>query len=399
MDATHGMKLAGRLGVVLAAGLISVWAISCGGGDGGNGNGVTPPPETGNISGAVETTDGTGVSGATVQASKTGATTRNATSGSDGSFGFENLETGTWSLDLTPPEGFEVAPGQSIPASVTVSADQTANVTLNVREKLGAIAGTVQDDAGDPVAGATLTLSFPDGSTATAESGSDGAYSFTDLDEGEYTVAIDPPSGYEVPQGEPEEQTVTVELASTTTVDFTVAPAAGTGSVSGTVQNGTMPIAGAVVTLTSGGGTDRTVETGGDGEFRFRALEPGGFTLTVEPPEGTALGSNEADQKDVTVEADVEAEVSFQLVHVVELTGNNTFSPSSLTVETGSTVRWVNVTTTFHTVTPDGHSEWTRTETQAIETVLEVTFDTAGTFEYFCEPHQAVGMEGEIIVE
>lgn len=396
---TRTRRSAARIGVLLLAGLVSAWAVACGGDD-GDGNGVTPPPETGNIEGAVQTADASGVAGASVEASKSGASTQTATSGSDGSFGFQDLETGTWALDLTPPEGFEVDPGQQLPASVTVSADETSSVTLLVREELGAVEGRVLDDAGDPVEGATLTLTFPDESTESTDSDADGAYAFTGLDAGDYSVAIDPPAGYEVPEGEPVEQNVTVELGATSTADFVVAPAAGTGSVAGAVLNGSMPIPGATVTLASDGGTERTAETDGEGAFGFTALEPGDYTVTVEPPEGTDLAAGETDEKAVTVNADQEAEVGYQVVHVVELTGSNTFSPSSLTIQTGSTVRWVNVTNTFHTVTPDGHSEWERVETDtAAETVLTVTFDTAGTFEYFCEPHQSVGMVGEIVVQ
>lgn len=384
--------------VLVVAGLVSAWAVACGGD--GNG-GVTPPPddETGSIAGTVETSDGTGVPGADISASMSGASTQQATSGSDGSFGFQDLETGTWSLDMTPPDGFEVDPSQNLPASVTVSADQTSNATLLVRQERGAVQGTVVDDQGDPVSGATLTLSYPDGSTETAESGSDGSYGFTDLDAGEYTVAVDPPAGYAVPEGEPEERTVTVELGATATADFTVAPAPGTGTVSGSVANGTMPVAGATVTLSSTGGAQRTVETDAEGSFRFRALEPGDFTVSLDPAEGTALATDEAEQKDVAVTADAEAQVEFQVVHVVALTSNLTFTPSSLTVETGSTVRWVNESDIFHTITPDGHDQWTRATTQQQEVVMEVTFDTVGTFEYFCEPHQAQGMTGEIVVE
>lgn len=85
-------------------------------------------------------------------------------------------------------------------------------------------------------------------------------------------------------------------------------------------------------------------------------------------------------------------------VVTVELV-NFRFSPSSLTVSAGTKVRFVNTTTTFHTVTPNGHSAWTRTETSQVETVLEVTLNSAGTFAYFCEPHLSTGMAGTITVQ
>lgn len=85
-------------------------------------------------------------------------------------------------------------------------------------------------------------------------------------------------------------------------------------------------------------------------------------------------------------------------VVTVELV-NFRFSPSSLMVNAGTRVRFVNTTNTFHTVTPNGHDAWTRAETSRVETVLEVTLNSAGTFAYFCEPHLSTGMAGTITVQ
>ncbi len=86
-------------------------------------------------------------------------------------------------------------------------------------------------------------------------------------------------------------------------------------------------------------------------------------------------------------------------VTVINLTGALTFSPDDVTISPGTTVRWVNQTNLEHTVTPDGHSEWTEWETTASGQEFEHTFGTTGTFEYFCEPHLANGMTGVIRVE
>jgi len=85
-------------------------------------------------------------------------------------------------------------------------------------------------------------------------------------------------------------------------------------------------------------------------------------------------------------------------VDTVRLTGSS-FEPSSLTVRTGRTVVWVNTTALVHTVTPDGHSRWTSRTTSTPEEVLRVTFDSAGTFPYYCEPHRSAGMTGRIVVQ
>ncbi len=83
---------------------------------------------------------------------------------------------------------------------------------------------------------------------------------------------------------------------------------------------------------------------------------------------------------------------------IISLVGFS-FSSANITIPLGTTVRWVNGSNTFHTVTPDGHSQWQRAETSSQGTVLEVTFNTIGIFNYFCEPHVDLGMIGRITVQ
>lgn len=78
---------------------------------------------------------------------------------------------------------------------------------------------------------------------------------------------------------------------------------------------------------------------------------------------------------------------------------DQSFSRSQVTVEPGTTVRWVNQGDIVHTVTPDGHSEWQRATFAEADDVFEHTFEDEGEFPYFCEPHQSVGMVGTIVVE
>ena len=74
-----------------------------------------------------------------------------------------------------------------------------------------------------------------------------------------------------------------------------------------------------------------------------------------------------------------------------------TFEQSNLTVAPGREVVFVNRNPIFHTVTPDGHSAWTRTETSSAGIVLRVTITTPGTYNYFCEPHRST-MTGSLTV-
>lgn len=84
------------------------------------------------------------------------------------------------------------------------------------------------------------------------------------------------------------------------------------------------------------------------------------------------------------------------------------FGPEKLTVSTGSTVSWKQTDAGVHTVTsgtveqggsgvtqkPDGRFDSGQLDT---DEDFEFTFDTPGTYPYFCEIHAAT-MRGEITV-
>ena len=85
---------------------------------------------------------------------------------------------------------------------------------------------------------------------------------------------------------------------------------------------------------------------------------------------------------------------------VVEIEIRNfEFSQPELRVAPGTTVRWRNTTSSYHTVTPEGHSYWNEWQTAGMGETFEVTFTQAGTYPYFCNPHRSLGMRGTIIVE
>lgn len=71
------------------------------------------------------------------------------------------------------------------------------------------------------------------------------------------------------------------------------------------------------------------------------------------------------------------------------------FEPESVTISAGTTVRWVNTTEVFHTVTfSDSVERRVTNETFdqslfAAGSTVERTFDTPGTYAYFCQPHSA----------
>jgi plastocyanin len=96
---------------------------------------------------------------------------------------------------------------------------------------------------------------------------------------------------------------------------------------------------------------------------------------------------------------------------VVEMTNQLTFSPSSVTIQVGDSVTWRNTSQLAHTSTcdaskandpeasvrlPAGAEPWdSGILTPGGE--FSHTFETAGTYRYFCIPHESV-MVGQIIV-
>ena len=77
---------------------------------------------------------------------------------------------------------------------------------------------------------------------------------------------------------------------------------------------------------------------------------------------------------------------------------NFAFSAPTITIDRGTAVRWRNTTGTFHTVTPDGHQGFTERQTSTSGETFETRFDAPGRYRYYCEPHRALGMTGEVIV-
>lgn len=149
-----------------------------------------------------------------------------------------------------------------------------------------------------------------------------------------------------------------------------------------------------------------TEQTGTNGVASFDGLAAGSYEAEVSVPDGLVLDDGETARRSVTVASGATERVEVALVAdasstVVEirLTTGLVFDPSSVTISPGTTVRWINQASIFHTVTPDGHSEWSRAELSQQNETFEHTFETAGTFPYFCEPHQSAGMTGTIVVE
>lgn len=82
--------------------------------------------------------------------------------------------------------------------------------------------------------------------------------------------------------------------------------------------------------------------------------------------------------------------------------GDLVFEPEELTVSTGTTVRFVWLSSPHNvavTSQPDG-ADWSGHETlEGRGFSFEHTFEVAGRYEYVCTPHRTDGMRGAVVVE
>jgi len=81
--------------------------------------------------------------------------------------------------------------------------------------------------------------------------------------------------------------------------------------------------------------------------------------------------------------------------------GEFVFEPDAVRIEPGTTVRWL-WESDFHNVVPVDQPEgadWSgEVDTYGEDHSYEFTFETPGTYEYVCEPHEGAGMRGYIVV-
>ncbi|UTH49729.1 hypothetical protein KBW81_08305 [Loktanella salsilacus] len=96
---------------------------------------------------------------------------------------------------------------------------------------------------------------------------------------------------------------------------------------------------------------------------------------------------------------------------IVDMTATLNFAPNAVTINSGDTVEFRNISTFTHTVSTVAD---TQIEAQAVKlpngadpfdsgeiapgATFTQTFTTPGTYQYFCEPHVGQGMIGTVIV-
>ncbi len=286
----------------------------------------------------------TAIAGATVTLTGTDdlghAVSLTATTGAGGGYAFNNLRPGTYTLTETQPAGYLDGKDALGTQGGTLGNDTVSGISLTegttgtgntFGELQGAsIAGNVYRDANNDgvlnagengVAGVTITLTGTDdlgqAVSLSTTTGAGGAYAFSNLRPGTYSVAETQPAGLldgKDTAGAPGGGTAGNDLISGITLVSGRASAGNNfgeldaASISGIVyidanndgifQAGETPLAGVTLTLTGtddrGGAVSLTTTTDATGLYTFANLRPGSYTVNETQPAGLLDGKDTA---------------------------------------------------------------------------------------------------------
>jgi hypothetical protein len=255
-----------------------------------NGNGVKDPGEPG-IGGLTITTSG-----------KWGITT--TSSGADGSYLFPYLLPGAYTVGCETPTGF--VPTMPNPVAVLIDPGSSASADFGF-QGVGTVSGVAFNDAngngvqdaGEVGLGGLVIELLTSGGTLTATTVGDGTYLFTDVPDGNHTVAAPDVAGFV--HSTPSSVSVVILPGGAATANFGYQPV---GTVSGVTFHdlngngardaGEPGLGGVTLTLTPETGPDRTMTSLSDGSYAFANVLPGAYTVSAAEVTGfsrTTLGA------------------------------------------------------------------------------------------------------------
>lgn len=197
-------------------------------------------------------------------------TLRIDTTGSDGKYSFENVDTG----DYTVRASLSGYTTKSLAAAVTDSTPVTVNIAL-ATIVTATVSGTVKDSAtAAPLPGAVVQLRKSSATVATDTCDSAGKYSFDEVEAANYTVRASL-AGYTT-----KSLTAAVTSSAAVTVDIPLVHVV-TATLAGTIRDSATAtaLAGAIVQLRKGSATVRTDTSDTAGNYSFEKVEAGNYTV------------------------------------------------------------------------------------------------------------------------
>ncbi|QKG26818.1 MFS transporter [Actinomadura verrucosospora] len=206
---------------------------------------------------------------------------------------------GGYAIAVPAPGGYVLvgsAQGHQPEAATVTVLDAPADADL-VLGGIGGLAGTVVDEAGEPVAGAVAVATDQRGEVvASAETGADGAFALADLAPGGYTLTVSAAGR------RPAARPVRVEGGDPALVEIEL-PAG--PALRGTVRGrGGEALGDAHVSLVDqAGNVVATARTGPDGAYAFEGLAPEDYTVVASgyPPVAVPLDLSGAGRDDFDI--------------------------------------------------------------------------------------------------
>ncbi len=263
------------------------------------GEDIAPPPPTGSIAGQVMI-ESQGADGVSVTLSS-GAT---ATTAGGGSYRFDNIEPGTYTVSIAgfPAEASFDATSMSVTVGTT-GGTATANFS-GTYIRTASVRGSVTVE-GTGLAGVTVSLSGMADNQATTSA--TGEYSFTGLRAGRYSVQI---SGFDADEVAFSSVSGTAEVGvgDTKVVSFD-GTYLRTAGITGRVSVEGTGLEGVTVSL-SGGEDDQSTQTDAGGQFSFTRLRAGDYSVAISGYDTDEVGFD-ATSRSVTVALGETANVQF----------------------------------------------------------------------------------------